>query len=356
MNALDVASKTATVVIGAILFCAAAELAEDLMVPILAAFVVGIIMSPITDRLGSMGLRPSVGALLSLAIILLVIAALALLLEPVVYRAIDAAPQVMDEVNRLVSRLRWEFRGIEDISDKVSEAIGDNAASNGDGGGEANAAVQSLPSVSEAIFMAPAIVSQIMIFAGVLFFFILTKAEIYAFVAKRLVSPDRRAEAVARLRDAERQVGNYFLTISVINASYAVIVTLVMMAIGLPSPLLWGIAAGLLNFVLYLGPVAMVGALLLAGILVFEGSYSFLPAMAYLAINVIEAQFVTPALIGRAMNVNPLLIFVSLVFLLWLWGPIGGIIAIPLLLWVTVLSVGVQAVRAGDGQQSPMEP
>ncbi|NNL35469.1 MAG: AI-2E family transporter [Silicimonas sp.] len=200
-----------------------------------------------------------------------------------------------------------------------------------------------------------------MIFVGVLFFFILTKAETYAFAARRFVSAEHRVEAEQRQRGAEREVGRYFLAVSVINASYAVVVTGVMMAIGLPSPSLLGIAAGLLNFILYLGPAVMLVAFALAGLVVFGGSYSFLPAIAYLTINILEAQFVTPALVGRALRVNPFLIFCTLVFLMWLWGPIGGIIAIPLLLWVIVLVEGIRDVRrhgtsdskvSSDGEQS----
>ena len=70
-----------------------------------------------------------------------------------------------------------------------------------------------------------------------------------------------------------------------------------------------------------------------------------LPAGTYLLINIIESQFVSPSVVGRAMRVNPLLIFLSLVFFLWLWGAIGGIIAIPLLLWIVAVSADIRDVR-----------
>ena len=101
--------------------------------------------------------------------------------------------------------------------------------------------------------------------------------------------------------------------------------------------MLWGLAAFLLNFVLYLGPVVFAFALFIGGIVQFEGAISFLPAALYVAMNLTEGQFVTPALVGRHMKVNPLLVFLSLVFWLWLWGPIGGVVAIPFLVWTLFL-------------------
>ena len=85
------------------------------------------------------------------------------------------------------------------------------------------------------------------------------------------------------------------------------------------------------------GPALVAAALLLAGLLSFDGLAGLAPAALFVSMNAIEGQFVTPALVGRHMHVNPLLVFLSLVFWLWLWGPIGGIVAIPVLVWTLYL-------------------
>jgi len=105
----------------------------------------------------------------------------------------------------------------------------------------------------------------------------------------------------------------------------------------MPAPIIWGIGAALLNFILYAGPMVVVAALLLAGLIVFDGLMIFAPAAIFLMLNMFEAQFVTPSMVGRHISVNPLLIFVSLVIWLWIWGPIGGIVAIPVLVMVLVM-------------------
>ena len=99
--------------------------------------------------------------------------------------------------------------------------------------------------------------------------------------------------------------------------------------------------AFLVNFLLYLGPSIFVVVLLFAGVAAFDGRLAVLPAVGFLLLNGIEGQFVTPALIGRTLRLNPLVVFLALVFGLWLWGPVGGIVAIPLVLWGQVLVRGI---------------
>ena len=326
---------------GVIALFVALDQAQSVVAPIMLALIVGVVLSPVSDLVDRLGLPKSVAALSSLFIILAALGALYLFLEPVIDRAINAMPRIMTELDELFASLKNNLRGLEEAQKAAEEVANDGQPPET----QQEAPESPIPTVEDAIFMAPAILSQIAIFAGALFFFILTRDEIYDFIARRLVADDHRLETAHRLREAERQVGRYFLTISMINASYAVVFSAIMVAIGMPSPILWGIAAGLLNFLLYLGPAFMVVALLLGGLISFEGAYSFLPVGIYILVNGIEAQFVTPSLVGKALEVNPLAIFVALVFFLWLWGAIGGFIAIPLLLWIIVLTADIRAVR-----------
>lgn len=115
----------------------------------------------------------------------------------------------------------------------------------------------------------------------------------------------------------------------------------------------WGLLAFLVNFILYLGPAMLALALLIAGLITFDGAYGLLPAALYLAMNATEGEFVTFVLVGRSMSVNPLLVFFSLVFWLWLWGPVGGFIAIPGLIWFMVVAKTMLAPSPREGEDQP---
>lgn len=333
--------QVSIVTIAAVALVFALDTAQAVLAPLMLALIVGVVLSPLSDLIDRLGLPKAIAALSSLFAILLALGALYFFLEPVIDRAIRAMPRIMNELDELVSGLKESLRGLEDVQKAAEEVANDGEPPES----KQDAAESPIPTVEDAIFMAPAIASQVMIFAGALFFFILTRDEIYDFIARKLVADDRRLETAHRLREAEKQVGRYFLTISLINSGYAVVFSALMIAVGMPSPILWGIAAGLLNFILYLGPAFMTVSLLLGGLIAFEGAYAFLPMAIYIFVNMVEAQFVTPSLVGKTLEVNPLAIFVSLVFFLWLWGAIGGFIAIPLLLWVMVLTADIRAVR-----------
>ena len=312
--------------------------AASVVAPMVLAIVIGIVLSPITDRLQKLGLPGGVGATLSLILILAFLGSLFFAAEPMVRKASESIPELSREVNMMMVDVRQSLQGIEEASEQVNEALGQEqpdttgAGEDGDRRGEG---AQMMPSVEEAILLAPAFLSQALIFVGTLFFFTYTRRGVYAWSARRFSRND--PEVVERFFSAERTVSRYFLAISVINSGYAVVMTLALMAIGMPSPLLWGIAAGLLNYVLYLGPAVMFSAFLLGGIVVFDGSMSLAPAAIYLIVNLMESQFITPTLVGAALAISPMAIFVALVLFLFLWGPVGGIVAIPLMLFLAVL-------------------
>jgi predicted PurR-regulated permease PerM len=179
-------------------------------------------------------------------------------------------------------------------------------------------------SVLGALWMAPNFAAQVLVFAGTLYFFLLTGDEIYRRIPGH---PDC-------LRQADRAVSQYFLTVSAINICLGIAVFGVMTLVGMEHPALWGAAACVLNFALYLGPLAMLASLFVAGLMQFHGGYAVVPMLAYLALNMTEAQFVTPSLVGQQMSLNPLIVFLAILFGLWLWGPVGGIVALPVLVWI----------------------
>ena len=119
----------------------------------------------------------------------------------------------------------------------------------------------------------------------------------------------------------------------------------------MPQPLGSVGLSGELHPLSWAGVLAL--ALLIADLITFDGAYGFLPAALYLAMNATEGQFVTFVLVGRSMSVNPLLIFFSLVFWLWLWGPVGGFIAIPRLIWFTVVTKTMLDPSRREGEEHP---
>ncbi|WP_116134157.1 AI-2E family transporter [Tropicimonas sp. IMCC34043] len=333
MKSDQTAVRVAVILLAALATVAALRVAQGLLAPILLAFVVGVLLAPLTDRLAAAGVPPALAALSGLLATAAVAATFVLFLEPYVSDLVRRAPYLWREAQEVIENLRHLLRGVEQVADSVAEALdaGKDAAQTA--GNEGSKVADALPDVGDAISYAPALAGQTMIFVGTLFFFLLGRGEAYGLLGELMpgVGNDR-------LFEAERLVSRYFLTIAMINVGLGVLVTLALTVVGMPNPVLWGVLACVINFVPYLGPVVYAAALAIGGVLVFDGILGLAPVACFMALNMIEGQFVTPTLVSRTLSINPLLVFLTLTAWLWLWGAVGGVVALPLLVWVLALT------------------
>ncbi|HEX5041741.1 MAG TPA: AI-2E family transporter, partial [Candidatus Polarisedimenticolaceae bacterium] len=138
--------------------------------------------------------------------------------------------------------------------------------------------------------------------------------------------------AVRLIREVESQVSVYLLTTTLINVGVGVATGLAVWWLGLPNPVLWGVVSWLLNYVPYLGALANIGLLAAAGLLTFDRlTPALLPAGAFLVINLLESNVITPFVLGKRLELNPVMVFLGLTFWWWIWGIPGGLLAVPIL-------------------------
>ncbi len=141
----------------------------------------------------------------------------------------------------------------------------------------------------------------------------------------------------------------YLSTITIINISLGLLVSGAFWLIGLPDPLMWGGIVALFNYMPYLGPIMASLLLALGGLMVFRDAwYAVLPVAVFVGCHLIESNIITPSLVGRRLTINPLLILVSLSFWGWVWGPVGALLAVPILIIMkTVLDAAGKPDIAG---------
>ncbi len=324
---IEATSRNILSLLAIIVVFAVLEAGQVIFAPVLCGIVFGVVCGPLVDLAERLKLPQAVAALAALLLFLAVAILLYLLLEPTVRDAVRNAPLIWRELTFTLESVRDTLRGVEEIQESVNNALSEGAA--GAQGAAAEEEKVQMPGLKEALAYGPSLVGGVLIFVGTLYFFMATRREVYGYVANYF--PRLSFDC---LHDAEKRVSRYFLTISMVNAGFGLVVTLAMTAYGMPQPALWGLATFLLNFILYLGPILVATALLVTGIVMFDGVFSIVPALTFVFFNMIEAQFVTPSTVGRLMALNPLFVFLSLVLWMWLWGPIGGLVAIPLLVWI----------------------
>jgi predicted PurR-regulated permease PerM len=141
----------------------------------------------------------------------------------------------------------------------------------------------------------------------------------------------------------------YLGTITLINVILGLLLSAALWAYGMPTPLMWGGIATLLNYIPYLGPIAVALLLALGGLMTYPDVwYALVPAALFVVIHLIEANVITPTLVGRRLTINPLLILVALSYWGWVWGTTGALLAVPLLIILkTVLDAAGKPDIAG---------
>jgi predicted PurR-regulated permease PerM len=172
----------------------------------------------------------------------------------------------------------------------------------------------------------------------VLLYFLLASGDMFMHKLVRVLPRFHdKKHAVEIVHEVQGNISRFLLTITIINSCLGLIVGLVMYAFQMPNALLWGVAAAFLNFLPYFGPVAGVALLTMAGLIHYDSvGLGLLPPAIYLGLHTIEANFITPTVLGRRLTLNPVVIFLSLMFWMWLWGIAGAVLAVPLLMIIKI--------------------
>lgn len=185
----------------------------------------------------------------------------------------------------------------------------------------------------------PVIVAQLVIWLILVLFLLIFGPGLYENIINRspLVKDKRRAEVlVGRVR---QQLSRYIVTVSLINAGLGSVTAFVLWYLKIEDALLWGALVGLMNFAPYVGPVVALVVLSIAGLVQFGGTAAALiPPAAYMTVNLIESQVITPTVLGRHMRLNPLVLVLWILLWGWLWGAVGVLLAVPLLVCIKLVA------------------
>jgi len=165
----------------------------------------------------------------------------------------------------------------------------------------------------------------------------------------RLFGGANLQRATSTMSDAATRLSRYFLSQVLINVAYGTLITLALWAIGLPSPIAWGILAGLMRFVPYVGVFIAVSVPLLIAAAIDPGWTTFIEVLVLFVVGEMAmGQAVEPMVFGRGTGVTPIAVIASTVFWTWLWGPLGLLLAMPMTVCLAVLGRHVEGLEFLD--------
>ncbi|WP_084355782.1 AI-2E family transporter [Novosphingobium lentum] len=297
--------------------------------PPVTAVIFTIVLSPLADRFIRIGLPNVLASFVAVMVMIgVVVIALSLILQPA-YDMVDQFPSLVQQVGNRFVELRTSFTWINDINRQIARFSGHTA----------HEVVLASPSVIEQVaFATPTVVLEALLTLLMTFFMIESRIRM-----KRRLLLDRHSFGaslrVARvMRDVQDRVASYILTVAQINLVVGVIVALGAWAFGLTAPIMWGGLAFALNFLPYLGPLTMLGLLGMIGLGTAQSVLvGLLPMLAFLGLHAIESNAVTPSILGARFTVNPVAILLAISYFSWIWGVVGALLSVPILITLTAL-------------------
>lgn len=321
---------------------AALYFSAPLLLPIILAVLFNLLLSPAVRALKRLGLPSPVGALVVLAVVVAVLGGGVWQLASPALDWVERAPSVMQELQSKLRPIQRSMRQVQKATEEVEKATSMDAPA------QSRTVKVSGPSLTERLFQRVQSVAVGAFIMLVLLYFLMASDDFFLRKIVR-VTPNLRNKirAVEIGRAIELEIGRYFTAFTLLNIALGAFVTVVLYFLGLPSPALWGTMVGLLNYVPYLGPAISLTVITLVSLLTFDTlPQGLLPPFVYLIIDTIEGNVIEPMLFGRSLSLNPIAIFVSLLFWGWMWGPPGILLAVPILIAAKIAFQHVESLSA----------
>lgn len=309
-----------------LLLFAALYVARDLVLPIVFGGLLALTFSPLSRTAARIGIPAPVSAILTILVFTITLAALVMALGGSIRTLMAEAPTIGQD-------LRFKLASVIQTVDDVREASEEVEKLTEGTDQTVQEVVIDRPGLVQQVASNAASVGTSLIVGLIIALFLLASGDL--FYVKLVQSFRRRADQQRALEvvfDVERRISRYLLTITLINAALGVTVALAMLALGVPYPFVWGLLGFLLNYLPFVGGITGTLALAAFSIATFDSlAYALVPPLVYGVLTSVEANVVTPYLVGRRLEMNAVSVLLTVIVWGWLWGLPGALMAVPFL-------------------------
>jgi predicted PurR-regulated permease PerM len=327
--------QIAIVVILALYTCA---IAEAVIVPVLVAVLFGLMLAPPVRLLERWHVPRALGSLLMVALAIAIAGMTITALASPARTWMQRMPQALVRIETVLRDVRRPFQVATDATRELGKLT------QMDGSNPVRVVDTTQGPFAAALSAAPAAIAGIIITVVLTFLFLLHGDDLLRkFVT---LAPHLRAkrDLVEATRMAQSEISMYVITVTLINAGLGLATAAALWLLHVPDPLLWGGVAAILNYAPFIGPMITAVALLIVG---FAESptpaLALAPPAAFLGLHLLEGQLLTPHLVGRRLALDPVMVFLAMLLLGWMWGVAGFLLAVPLLTCVRIIGERIES-------------
>lgn len=305
--------------------------ARSFLLPVAVAIFLDFLLSPVVRWLRKLRVIEPVGAALIIVVLLGTIGVTMYSLAPSAAAWIRRAPESLDQARAKFDAIRGPVAEMTRAAEEVEEAT--------DVGTDTTPQVEIKgPTLAGRIFGGT--MSMFTFFTFVLFttYFLLAAGDLFLQKLIKVLPQFRdKKRAVSIAREIESQISQYMLTVTAINVGVGVATGIAMELCGLPNPVLWGVVAGLLNFMPYVGALLTIGIIALASIVSFDTlGQAAVPPLVFFGINMVEGNLLTPMIVGNRLSLNTVALFIGMTFWWFVWGIPGALMAVPMMATIKI--------------------
>lgn len=303
---------------------------QSFFLPVVAAAVISIILSPIASLMEKFAIPSYISALIAiLGFAVVIVGGIILIAQPAI-SLIEQFPKIADATTARFGDLTSVGLPLSDYGRQLAADFEQSAQ---------NEIVVLTTSILQYVAVAmPLLLLQFVLTLLMSYLILASRTEL----TRKLLNDREHVTATTKASRVLQQVtfgvSRYLGTVTVINICFGLVVGSGAWLLGLNSPIMWGGLATLLNFIPYVGPLLFAVLLSITGIV--EADHLFiglLPMMLYIGVQALEANIITPYILGERFAMNPVVIIIAISFFSWIWGFPGALLSVPLLIIIKVL-------------------
>jgi predicted PurR-regulated permease PerM len=314
---------------------------RSILLPLTVALLLSLVLRPISNALERAFVPLPVSALLLVGLLGGTLGYGIYSLKEPAAEWIEKTPHALQQLHARIQILKQSMTKIQKATEQVTK-LGQ------DSGEKSKEVVVKKSELANPLVIQTRDVSIGIFTMLLLLFFILGWGKrLYRNVINALPGFREQRQMVRIAQEVESAVAIYLATITVVNFGIGIVVSGAMYVMGMPNPALWGVIAALFNYVPFLGPAVTAVILFAVALLTYPSiQETLLVPVVFLLIHALESFVITPFAVGTRLTINPLLIIASLVFWYWMWGIVGALLSVPILVCIKVGLDRVEAAKS----------